>query len=188
MVASCVDCNFTFTTGPDGQRMLTPAMEFIRMTRLTALELSDSLDPTNILTWPTVAEDVTDIAPGCPQAVVRASTSAFRVTEPGWFDVRASLLGESVTNCLDVDDDNWMAGVGIQLDRGGELSVVTADIKERDACHSYSYACSAMRRFEDDDLLRAFYWLESFGTVGTTPTLPGSSRNFFSINLVRRAS
>jgi hypothetical protein len=139
-----------------------------------------------LLTWPTVAENVDIIAAGCGETVVRASDSAFRVTQPGWFHVGAGLLGEAA-NCVDADD--FMAGLYIELDRGGATSVMVGDIKGHDVCRSYSYNCSIERRLEADDILRAYFHVST--TVGAQVSgdviLPSSSRNQFSIRLIRRA-
>lgn len=189
MSRACVDCNYTFTTGDEGQAILTPAFEFIRMTRLTDLPFVGPVADEHLLTWPTVAEDVNETAAGCGQAVVRASDSAFRVTEPGWFHVGAGLLGENGTNASMEHDPpiNYMAGLYIELDRGGATSVMVGDIQDRWSNQPHTYNCSIERRLEDEDILRCYYLLNPTGNLMANFVLPASSRNQFSIRLIRRA-
>lgn len=190
MTAACVDCNFSFTTNPDGSRVLNPAFEFIRRTRTVDLPSAlFDLPPLWLLTWPTVAEDVHLIGDGCSPAIEIASPSAFRVLEEGWFHFSVCLWGESNTNCNAPIDGRWMAGVLIELNRGGDLFTMGAQISERDTCQAYTYQCAAERLLQPGDTVRSYYYMQPYGegNVGSEFVLPGSSRNHFSGRLLRRA-
>lgn len=186
MTSVCTDCNFTFVSGPDGSRILSPALEFLRLGRGVPQELSDIPEEKNALQWPNVDENVNDLAPGCDHAIRRLNAVETIIDNPGWFHMSLGLLGESASNCVEADGE-FMAGVMIELDRSGTLYTIAADIKDRDVCRSYSYHCAVERRLEAGDILRTFYWLDTIGTLGTTPTLPGSARNVWSIRTIRRA-
>ena len=183
----CTDCNFTFTTGPGGQRILSPAFEFLRLGRNTAQALGTSADLQRVLDWPTVDENVNLLEASCPGAIRRVSSTVTAIDVAGWFHLSLGLHGESATNCLDAADDEFMAGVLIELDRGGVTSIIAADIKDRAVCRSFSYDCSVERRLEAGDLLRTFYWFDAINVVMADASLPGSARNHFSVRTIRRA-
>lgn len=187
MASPCVDCNFTFSPGPEGSRVLTTAFEFLKMGRGVEQELSDSLDPMKLLQWPDVNENVNELAADCDQVVRRINAVETAIDNPAWLHLNLGLHGESTTNCTVLGEDFYMRGVLIELERAGNVFVLSADVKDRDVCRAYSYSCSWEGRLEAGDLLRTYYWADNIGTVGEIITLPGSARNHWSIRVIRRA-
>jgi hypothetical protein len=190
MTTACVDCGFRFETGDDGQRILSPAFEFGRLTRFSEVRNIPggppdvTPDPFFILSYDNSTTVFRKEAACDDSFHVFGDDGGFMIDVDGFFHVEASLEGEFGTNCT--PDVGRKYGLRLDLTRNGDRIILAGDIKERQSCLENVYNLSIDFQFQAGDVIQTVYVANQLAVAREASVLSGSRFNFFTLRLLYR--